>query len=93
MIRVQVTDTKVQAIRGISQKNGKPYEFFKQGAYAFLNGAPYPEKIELSLEADKPYAVGDYDLLDTSIYVDSNNRLQVRPILAARAPVAAVASK
>lgn len=92
MIRIQVTDTKVQAIRGISSKTNKAYEFFKQSAYAFLNGAAYPEKIELSLESDKPYAVGDYDLLETSIYVDNNKRLQVKPVLAFRSTATAKAS-
>ena len=90
MIKIQVTDTKVTAIRGISSKNGKPYEFFKQVAYAFLPGVAYPEKIELSLDADKPYAAGDYQLDPTSIYVDRNNRLQVQPVLIRIAAPAAV---
>lgn len=83
MIRVTVAQTTVKELKGISRTSGKPYEMRFQTGYAHTvdeqgNAAPYPEKIEMSLEKDQSaYAPGEYQLHPSSVYVNRNGRLDI----------------
>ena len=91
MIKITVAQTTVKEVSGTSQKNGKPYRMGFQTAYAHTvdkdgNQPPFPEKIELMLDKDerdnfKSYAVGDYQLHPSAVFVDQNGRLAVAPRL------------
>lgn len=87
MIRITVAQADPRAIR-YTDKAGKAAVFFVQPAYAHTvdrqgNPPPYPEKVEVALDKDPAtgeavtYAVGDYQLHPSSIYVDRNGRLAV----------------
>jgi hypothetical protein len=91
MIKIQVVNASPLEIAYTDKKTGRPASFYLQTVYAFTydrdgNPAPYPEKVEISLDRDtngapKPYAVGDYTLHPSALYVDSNGRLSVAPRL------------
>ena len=90
MIKVTVAQTAVRVIKGVSEKTpGKPrpYEFRVQPAYAHTvdeqgNASPYPDKCEIGLDDNQqPYAVGDYQLHPSSVYIDRNGRWAVQPRL------------
>ena len=83
MIRIIVAQTTVRELKGVSKNTGKPYHMRFQTGYAHTtyrdgNTPPYPEKFEISLDADQPaYAPGDYTLHPSAVYVDRDNRLAV----------------
>lgn len=76
MIKVTVAQTTVRRMKGIGKVSGKPYDMQMQTVYLHTvdrdgNTPPYPEKSEVILEADAaPYAVGDYSMHPSSVYVD-----------------------
>jgi len=87
MIRVTVAQTTVRELKGTSAKNGRDYHLRFQNAYAHTqdrdgNLPPFPEKFEISLDRDQlPYAVGEYTLHPSAVYVDRDGRLAVSPRL------------
>lgn len=92
MIRITIAQTTVKEVKGTSAKTGKPYAMAFQTAYAHTvdkdgNQPPYPEKFEVILDRDdqsglpKVYAVGDYQLHPSAVYIDQNGRLSVSPRL------------
>lgn len=89
MIRVTVYQTAVTDLKGTSLKSGSPkdYHMRLQAAYVHTvdrqgNPPPVPEKIEIALDRDQPaYAVGEYELQPSAIYVDRNGRLAISPRL------------
>lgn len=84
MLKIQIDTTIVDHKNGTSAKTGKPYSIREQEAWAFLfdrSGKPHPHptKIRLTLDDDQqPYAVGNYTLCPSSIYVDRFNQIAIR---------------
>ena len=87
MIKVTVAQLTLKDVKGVSAKTNKPYHMRFQTAYAHTvdkegNPPPFPEKFEVILDADAPpYAVGDYTLHPSAIYIDQNGRLSCAPRL------------
>lgn len=87
MIKITVAQTTVKEVKGTSKSTGKPYHMRFQTAYAHTldkdgNAPPYPEKFEVILETDAPaYAVGDYTLSPSALYIDRDGRLACSPRL------------
>lgn len=79
IMKVEITEA-VKSVRQFS-KDGVDYTFYSQPAHAHLMGvdgktAKYPLAFELSLnEKDLPFAVGMYDVFETSLTVDKYKRL------------------
>lgn len=68
---IEFHTTDVVNMSGTSQRTGKDYSINKQLGYLFLNGSPYPEKIELTLnDGQPPYNIGKY-------YVDLNQAASI----------------
>lgn len=88
MIKVTIAQTTVREFKGNSKTTGKPYNLRIQAAYAHTvdkdgNPPPFPEKFEVMLDQDQPaYAVGDYQLHPSSLYIDRDGRLAVSARLA-----------
>jgi len=88
MIKVTVAQSTVRELSGVGKTSGKPYSMRFQTAYAHTvdkegNTPPYPEKIEIILDKDQPaYAVGDYQLHPSAVYVDRDGKLAISPRLA-----------
>lgn len=60
-LTIEITSTQITNMSGVSKATGKNYSINKQEAWAFINNAPYPEKLELNLDdGQPPYAVGKY---------------------------------
>lgn len=87
MIKVTVAQTTVRELKGTSAKSGRAYHLRFQSGYAHTvdkegNTPPFPEKFEISLDTDQaPYAVGDYTLHPSAVYVDRDGRLAISPRL------------
>ena len=82
MNTVEIVSSEITDIKGTSQKTGNPYHIRKQTGYIQLPNAPYPKDFEFNLDSDEsPYSVGKYRLHESSIYVDRNGRLAIRPVL------------
>jgi len=98
MIRISIASTAVRSMRGNSKVSGKPYDLAFQDAWFHTIGkdgvaAPYPQKVEIILpRADDGaalfYAVGEYQLAPSSVYVDRNGKLSIEPHLVALKPAA-----
>jgi hypothetical protein len=99
MIQISIAQTAVREFKGTSKTSGKPYHLRMQTGYAHTvdaegNKPPYPEKFEIMLNADDaPYAVGEYQLHPSSLYIDRDGKLAVSARLAplARKPAASAA--
>lgn len=97
MIKITVAQTTVKEIKGLAKASGKPYHMRFQAAYAHTldkdgNPPPYPEKFEVMLDTDAPaYAVGDYTLSPSAVYIDRDGRLAVAPRLTPWKPQAKTA--
>lgn len=100
MIQISVKSTEARNQRGNSAKTGKPYNMYFQECWAFTvdrngNPSPYPVKSELILDVDdqgRPmtYAVGDYTLAQSSIYIDRGGNFAIAPrLVALKKPAAA----
>lgn len=92
MIKVTVSTTDMNHVKGTSKTTGKTFDFHTQTVwYHTVNtdgsSNPYPEKGEVIIERDKttliatPYSAGDYTLHPGSLYLDRNGRLAVAPKL------------
>lgn len=87
MIRITVAQTTVRELKGNAKVSGKPYHMRMQTAYAHTvdrdgNPPPFPERFEVILDTDQqPYAVGEYQLHPSAVYVDRNGNLQCSPRL------------
>ena len=88
MIDIEVKSAYVNTKSGVSAKSGKPYSIREQEAYAHVYGrdckpAPYPVRVNLSLEDDQPpYQPGLYTLSPVCVYVDRFGSLSLaRPKL------------
>lgn len=83
MIKIIVAQTTVRELKGVSKTTQRPYHMRFQTGYAHTvdkdgNAPPFPEKFEISLDTDQPaYAVGDYQLHPSAVYVDRDGRLAV----------------
>lgn len=88
MIQVTIAQTTVREFKGNSKTSGKPYHLRMQTGYAHTmdgqgNKPPFPEKFEIMLDTDAPaYAVGEYTLHPSSLYIDRDGRLAVSARLA-----------
>lgn len=91
MIKLQVVNAHAREISYVDKKTGRPATIYFQTVYAFThdregNPAPFPEKVEVVLDRTdggqpKVFAVGEYSLHPSAIYVDSRGRLSVAPRL------------
>lgn len=87
MLKIEIKSSQTRERKGTSERNGKPYHFFIQEAWAHVANAPYPQKIELTWNTQVEVAqVGFYELAPESIYVNRNNKLTLNPILVAVQP-------
>lgn len=100
MLKVTVDSTHVETRKGVSKKNGKPYEMHSQAAWVYLvdpTGVPdrFPTKARFMVDdAEKPYAVGEYVLHPSAFVVNQWGDLELSfPKLhpARKAPVQAAA--
>lgn len=98
MIKITITSPIVREMKGIGKASGKPYHMRFQTGHAFTvdqDGliAPFPDKFEISLdEGQFPYPAGDYQLQPSSLFVNRDGRLEVRPRLVALRAKTAVAA-
>lgn len=87
MIKVTVAQTTVREMKGIGKVSQKPYHLRFQTIYVHTvdkdgNPPPYPEKSEVILDTDQPaYAVGEYQLHPSSVYVDRDGKVAISPRL------------
>ncbi|WP_291519294.1 single-stranded DNA-binding protein [Acidovorax sp.] len=102
MIQVSVTSTEVRNQRGTAKASGKAYDLNFQTVWFHThdrngNKNPYPEKSEIILEKNEQgaplvWAVGEYTLSPSSVYVDRSGNLAIAPRLVAIKPKAAAAA-
>jgi len=100
MIKVSIMSTTVRNMTGIGKVSGKPYSLNFQDAWFHTIdkdgvAAPFPQKVELILPTAKDgaalfYAIGQYELAPSSVYVDRNGKLALEPVLVPTKPAAAV---
>lgn len=87
MIKITVAQTALRVIDYKSKKDGSAQQLRIQSAYAFTsdqdgNAPPFPEKFEIVLQREQSaYAVGDYQLHPSALYVDKDGRLACSPRL------------
>ncbi|MCM5681908.1 G5P family DNA-binding protein [Schlegelella sp. S2-27] len=85
-IKIIIAQTGVRNVKGTSAK-GKAYDMNFQTGYAVTvdkdgNSPPFPEKFDFVLDSGAPpYAVGEYTLHPSAVYIDQNGRLAVAPRL------------
>lgn len=84
MMKIEFKNNETESFSGTSQKTGKPFKITKQVGW-FHGKDPYPAKVEVMLKDDqRPYSAGFYRVdVDSSLYVDRNNRLAISPVLIA----------
>lgn len=87
MIRISIPSASLREIN-YTDKAGKPARLLAQTAYAFTRDegnveAPYPDKFEVLLAKGQtqPYAVGDYTLHPSALFIDKNGKLACSPRL------------
>ncbi len=91
MLKATVVSSETRNMQGLAKLTNKPYSMFIQTVYFHTfdksgNPNPFPEKAEIILEKDevgnpKYYAVGEYVLHPSSLYLDRNGSLVVAPKL------------
>ena len=95
MINIEIKSAETRYVNGVSKASGKPFQFYKQDAYAHLKDEPYPVRVEISHDkAEQAYQPGMYHILPESLYVDRFNsltlgRLKLAPVAAKAKPAAA----
>jgi hypothetical protein len=86
-IKIEVKSAEIYTKTGTSARTGKPYSIREQDAYAHIcdrdgKPQPYPVKIKLMLgDQQSPHAPGNYQLSDTSFWVDRFAGLSITPVL------------
>lgn len=100
MLKVQIAKPDVR-VQPYTDKKGNPATLAFQEAWLFTvdeagKPDPYPSKVEFIPPRDErgntaPYAVGDYQLHPSAVYIDRNGRLaaQMRLTPLKRAPATA----
>jgi hypothetical protein len=77
---IKVESADLRKVEGVAKKSGKPYCFFEQTAWADI-GKAHPVEVKWVVPEvngqPQPYAVGNYVLDETSVYVDRNGSVQV----------------
>lgn len=85
MIKFVITSPDVREMKGVGKTSGQPYHMRLQTVYMYPvdeHGviAELPDKFDLPLDKDQPaYARGQYTMSPSSLSLDFNGRLQVRP--------------
>jgi len=94
-MRIEIQTAEFQVQNGTVKNGpraGQPYSIRKQDAWVHLDGQPYPVRIVINLEDNKPpYQPGFYALDEKSFFVDrfaslSLGRLQLQPEKLAAVP-------
>ena len=76
-MRVSILSAEVFSRRVKSKKTGQEYLFRDQmGVFVAHDGTRTPFTVALDEHA-QAFAVGDYEILDTSFYIDRDNKLSV----------------
>jgi len=93
MIKVSIPVVQVRNMSGVGKTSGKAYNLDFQTVYFHTldkagKPAPFPEKVEIILEKNDQgqsiqYAVGEYQLHPSSIYVGRDGNVAVAPRLVA----------
>ena len=66
MQRIEIISAEVQTKKGVSKKNGKPWEIRTQAAALHDSRRKYPQEMQWQLEDGQgAYAPGLYDVTDT----------------------------
>lgn len=97
MIKIAITSPAIREMKGNAKVSGKPYHMRIQTAHAFTVSedgvvAEFPDKFEITLEeGQQPYQRGTYTLQPSSLFVNRDGRIDVRPRLVPAAPVKASA--
>ena len=91
MIKITITSTDIRNMKGLAKASQKPYDLNFQVCWVHTcdrqgNANPYPEKTELMLDKDDKgnvisYPVGDYQLAPSSIQIDRQGNMDLRPVL------------
>lgn len=91
MLKVTVPTVQIRNMSGIGKTSQKAYNMDFQTVYIHTVGrdgkpAPFPEKLEIILEKSEQgapisYAIGEYQLHPSSVYVDRQGNLAVAPRL------------
>lgn len=91
MIKITVSSTELRHNAGNARATGKPYSMYIQSVWFHTldkagNPNPYPEKGEVIVPLNEakegiPYAVGEYQLHPSSLYVGRQGGLEVSPKL------------
>lgn len=88
MIKIRITSPDIREMKGIAKTSGKPYHMRIQTGYAYTvdqsgTVVEFPDKFEIALEEGQfPYQRGDYTLAPSSVLVNRDGRLDMRPRLA-----------
>jgi hypothetical protein len=93
---IKVESADLRKVEGVAKKSGKPYCFFEQTAWADI-GKAHPVEVKWVVPEQngqpQPYAVGNYVLDESAVYVDRNGSVQVNMRSLKRyAPVSAAKS-
>lgn len=76
-MKLKVQEAKVNERTVVRKRDSKAFTFREQPALVDLpNGERRVVNVSLE-EGQAPYQPGDYDILDTSFYVDQNGRLAI----------------
>lgn len=76
-MKIRVTKAEVTERTVHRKRDGKAFTFREQPAQVdFPNGERRIVALSLD-EGQAPYALGEYTILDSSFFVDQNNRLQL----------------
>ena len=77
-MKIEIRDQKVENFSGTSSKTGKPFSMNKQEGYCHMDGQPYPQRIEITLD-DKStgFPPGMYQMEETSFYVNRFGQLSI----------------
>jgi hypothetical protein len=86
MLKIRILAPEVFSRRVKSKTTGKEYLFRDQMGVVSIEGQLQPMKVSLA-EDQAPYAVGEYEVLPASFYVDRDNKLAVGKL--ALQPIAA----
>lgn len=74
-MKIKVTEAKVTERTVVRRRDGKSFTFREQSAQADMaNGERRIVALGLE-EGQAPYPVGEYTILDSSFFVDRNNKL------------------
>lgn len=78
-LKAQVMSSVPQNISGVSNKTGKPYDFWTQDVYVQMENEPFPQRITVNLDKSADaYREGAYIVdLTKCFYIDRMSNIAI----------------